>query len=322
MIDTLSAGLSVMARHVWLLILPIAIDLFLWLAPPLAIGKTLLQTALPPLNIQSLLAGSPDPEIATQAQTMYDGFSQQLALTNFWGWVVPSGLFLPSVMVGAGSTPTDVFWSLDTPLTFFSAFIGLTLLGVLANVSWLHAIAFAITQNAAMLKTSAILRSFLNVIGLGLLILLIVVGTIFAASLFLAVITLLLPGLGGILSTLILLFAVWWVVWIGVQLYFTIAALIMERQGVFAAPNASATLLRRHPDNPHWRSGYGFIFISVILSWGFAFIWQSLMPNPVGRLVGIVGNAALGTGITAAMMLFYYQRTHPIQSTKEQPITI
>ncbi len=322
MIDTLSAGLSVMARHVWLLILPIAIDLFLWLAPPLAIGKSLLQNILPPLDIRSLLVGSPDPEIAAQAQTMYDGFIQQLALTNFWGWMVPGGLFFPSVMVGAGSPPTDVFWALNTPLTFFSAFIGLTLLGVLVNVSWLHSIAYAITHNAAMLKTSAILRSFRNVIALGLLILLIAIGTLFAASLLLAVITLLLPGLGGVLSTLILLFAIWWIVWIGVQLYFTIAALIMEGQGVIAAPNASATLLRRHPDNPHWRSGYGFIFISVILSWGFAFIWQSLMPNPVGRLVGIIGNAALGTGITAAMMLFYYQRTNPIQPTKEQPVTI
>lgn len=320
MIDTLSAGLAVMARHAWLLILPIAFDLFLWLAPPLAIGQPLLQAAFPPLNLSSMLVGSPDPELAPQVQAMYDSLSQQIGQTNFWGWAVPTGLFFPSVMVGAATTPTDVFWSLDNPVAFFTAFIGLTLLGVLVNVSWLHTVAYTITHNPAMLKITTILRSFARVVGLGLLILLILLGAFVVAFLFTAVLALLIPGAAVTLLTFLLLFGMWWAVWIGVQLYFTIAALIIGRHGIVGAPNESAYLLRRHPDNRYWRSGYGFIFITVILSWGFAFIWQSLTGTPVGRLISIVGNAALGTGITAAMMLFYIQRTN--SQPKEQPVTI
>ncbi len=320
MIDTLSAGLALMARHAWLLILPIAFDLFLWLAPPLVIGESLRQAAFPPLNLSSMLVGSPDPDLATQTQALYDGLSQQISQINFWGWAVPSGLFFPSVMVGATVTPTDIFWSLDNPIGFFSAFIGLTLLGVLMNVSWLHTVAYAITNNRAMLKITAILRSFVKVVGLGLLILLILLGAMVVMSLFVAVIALLLPGAAVTVFTLLFLFGVWWAVWIGVQLYFTIAAMIIGEHGIVAAPNDSAHLLRRHPDNPHWRSGYGFIFITVILSWGFAFIWQSLTGTPAGRLISIIGNAALGTGITAAMMLFYVQRTN--SQPKEQPVTI
>jgi len=321
MIDTLSAGLSVMARHAWLLIIPIAFDLFLWLAPPLAIGSHFQQSIFPPLNIHSLLVGAPDPELATQLQSTYDGMALQISQTNFWGWTVPSGLFFPSVMVGVNQSGTDVFWALETPLTFFGAFLGLTLLGILMNVVWLHAVAYATTHNPAMLKVTAILQSFVRLVGLGVLILLILLGALVVTFLLVSVIALLVPGIAVAALTLLLLFAVWWAVWIGVQLYFTIASLVMGGQGIVAAPSASAFLLRRHPDNPHWRSGYGFIFLTVILSWGFAFIWQSLMATSMGRLVGIIGNAALGTGIAAAMMLFYSQRTTS-QPIKEQPVTI
>jgi hypothetical protein len=321
MIDTLSAGLSVMARHAWLLIIPIAFDLFLWLAPPLAIGGTLHEVTFPPLNIRSMLVGAPDPELATQLQSTYDGLALQISQTNFWGLAVPSGLFFPSVMVTVNQSGTDVFWALDTPLALVGAFVGLTLLGILMNVVWLHAVAYATTHNPAVLKVTAILQSFVRVLGLGVLILLILLGSLVVTFLFFSVMALLLPSLAVAVLTLVLLFGIWWAVWIGVQLYFTIASLVMGGQGIIDAPNASAFLLRRHPDNPHWRSGYGFIFITVILSWGFAFIWQSLMPTSIGRVVSIIGNAALGTGITAAMMLFYHQRTNT-QPTKEKPVTI
>lgn len=321
MIDTLSAGLSVMARHIWLLILPIAFDLFLWLAPPLAMGGGLHRIAFPPLNLNSILVGASDPEFATQLQATYDGLALQVSQTNFWSAAIPSGLFFPSVMVMVNQSGTDVFWALDTPIAFLSALVGLTLLGILVNVAWLHAVAYAATHNPALLKASAILQSFIRILGLGVLIALILLGAFVVTFLLFSVLAILVPGVAVALLTLILLFGVWWAVWIGVQLYFTIASFVLGGKGIIGAPNSSAFLLRRHPDNPHWRSGYGFIVITVILSWGFTFIWNSLMPNSIGRLVSIIGNAALGTGITAAMMLFYHQRTN-YQPTKEQPVTI
>jgi hypothetical protein len=321
MIDTLSAGLSVMVRHAWLLILPIAFDLFLWLAPPLAMGGALHKLAFPPINLNSVLVGAPDPELATQLQTTYDTLSTQISQTNFWGWAIPSGLFFPSVMVGVNQSGTDVFWALETPFAFFGAFVGLTLFGILVNVIWLHTVAYATTHNPALLRVTAILQSFIRLLGLGLLLLLILLGAFVVTFIFASVIALILPGAATVIATLIMLVGVWWAVWIGVQLYFTIASLVVGGKGIIGAPNSSLFLLRRHPDNPYWRSCYGFICITVILSWGFIFIWQSLMGNSIGRVVSIVGNAALGTGVTAAMMLFYHQRTAD-QPTEEKSVTI
>jgi hypothetical protein len=331
MIDTLSTGLGVMVRNSWLLVLPIAFDLFLWFAPPLIMGDALHQAVMPSLNFKTFLAGAPDPETVVQAQQMYDSMALQVAQTNFWSWGVPNWLFFPSAMVGTSIAPVvptadlgalaanDSAWVMNTPISFISMFVALSLLGVLVNVAWLHTVAFAITQNAAFLKVALILRSFLNVVALLVLALFIFIGLTLIASLFVAVLTLVLPG-GATIATLLLLAGAWWLVWIGVQLYFTIAALIVGRHGLVGAPNSSATLLRRHTDNPYWRSGYGFIAITFILTWGFAIIWHSLMVTPVGRMVSIVGNAALGTGIAAAMMLFYYQRIQP--QPKENPVAI
>jgi hypothetical protein len=42
-IDALMAGLTTVARRPWLIIVPVAIDLFLWLAPRLSINSLVLK---------------------------------------------------------------------------------------------------------------------------------------------------------------------------------------------------------------------------------------------------------------------------------------
>ena len=100
-----------------------------------------------------------------------------------------------------------------------------------------------------------------------------------------------------------ILTALWLIFWLWLHFYFTVAAIVEGAQGAIRAPLASLRLVRRH----FW-SAVGFILLCVLLNTGFQVVWSLMAGNAAGRLLGIAGNAALGTGLAAAMILFFRER--------------
>ncbi len=299
-----------MVRHPWLLLLPIVFDVLMWAVPPLTIGPILQREVFAPFNPQNIIASpAADPQMVAQLTELYQVLNQQLGTLNMWGWFVPTGLFWPSVMVGTAANVGGAVWAIEEPLAILGIFIGLTLFGILINVIWLHGVAFATTHHPPLLHASVILRSFLRVVGIAITLLLILLGGLFALSMVLSLITLLLPGVGPILATFLGLASLWLVFWVGVQLYVTAATVVVGNQGVLKAPVISASFIRFH----FW-SALGFILICTILTGGFGLIFNSLRSTPAGTLISIIGNAALGTGIATAMVVFFAQRALALES--------
>ena len=54
----------------------------------------------------------------------------------------------------------------------------------------------------------------------------------------------------------------------------------------------------------------GLLLLTTLILWGFGLIWQRLASTSLlGALVVIFGNAVLITGLTAARLIFYRERS-------------
>lgn len=314
-IDALSTGISVVILHPWLLFLPVLFDLFYWFGPPLLLSPELIAILVAPLNPQGanaeILATTPD--IATEFSVWYDTFQTVLSGINLWQFFVWSSLFWPTALVAqipdASAIPAmqEAGWTLTDFGEVGFWLVGLMVVGLFVNVFWLHSVAYAV-QGPGRITTFDMLfpqtaRHGLRLLIMALIVLAILVGGLFPVSFLLGLVMLLLPGVGACLYSIGFIGIMWLLFWLGIHLYFTVAAVVVINRTVLEAPRESIRVVRRF-----FRSTLAFILLTTVLSWGFQIIWNQLSTSDFGRVVSIIGNAALGTAIAAAMMIFFAQR--------------
>ena len=112
--------------------------------------------------------------------------------------------------------------------------------------------------------------------------------------------------LGGLLLLAGLLFAI-------VHLFFAIAAIFVSGAGPLGAIQRSVGLVRRHL----WPSVALMVLTWLILA-GMGRVWDLLasdLQSPYGVVLGILGNAYVASGLIAAGMVFYIQRSEPVSAS-------
>lgn len=308
-IDTLTAGIAVVQRHPWLFLLPILFDLFLWLTPPLGLDPALIMQLTAPLDPKGVNAALLTPEMVQELAALHEGIQAQAGRVNLWSYAASPFLFWPTVLAGqvqTGNHATTTVWYLDSLAAVAGVALGLMGAGLLGNVAWLHGVAHGVRGVGEPPNLNhflaALLRQSLRWVLLILSVAITFLTLLFPLSFVIALITLIAPGVGSLLSSVVVIGSLWALLWLCVHLYFTPAALVAG-QGLWQAPLLSVTLVRRF-----FMSSLGFIGLCTLLTWGFQLIWAALGSSAVGRVVGIVGNAALGSALTAAMFIFFMQR--------------
>lgn len=310
-IDTFTAGLSLVGRQPWLLLLPILLDLFFWIGPPIRLGPELAAALAAPFDPAQLAGMEESAELATQMKLVEESILSLAGGWNLWSLLVPPMLFLPTVLAGRSDVGVAGGLQLDGAGAVLAVALLLGLVGLWINVLWLTGVARTVGGDLSVSSPGGLVRRSLRLTGrllaIGLLLLALLIGMLIPLSLLLAVVTLLLPAVGQGLASLTALVSFWAVLWVAIHLYFTAAAVVLVNEGVIRAPWLSVTITRRF-----FSSAIGFILISTLLSTGFQFIWSALGSSAVGRAASIVGNAALGTAIALAMMIFVGQRAQQL----------
>ena len=302
-IDALSAGFELVLRRPWLLLVPLALDLFLWVGPQIQAKPVFEQMVRVLSAAAATQSGSPD------TQQAFDAFTQTLQVVgnhfNAFSFVALFGIGVPSI-VPLDLPPAD----LVKPIVLFSiqdetAFLGWTALFALAGIFigsiYLEWIARTVRQEGSRLNAFAprVLKSFASVLALAI--------TLGVASLFLIIpfglgavlISVLSPGLGVFFILMIWLL----LMWAGLYLAFAIPAIFVSGANVGQAILNSVTIFRYN----FWPA-MGLVFLIVLIQMGFSVIWQLLVDSTVGLIVDMVANAILGTALIAAGMLFYHDR--------------
>ncbi len=306
-----------MAQHPWLLLLPVLFDLFLWLGPRLALDPSLIRALTAPLDPQGANAAALPAALSTDLSLFYQALQGQLQGANLWSFVVLPLLFWPTLVtrdpvaaLGAGLHVMHLGAALLIVL-------GLSGLGLWLNMLWLQWVARSVEGRAwrddlARVPLRA-LRQALRFVAVLVLLLIAFMVVMLPLSFVVGLVTLIAPGIGAALGSFLTVGATWLTLWVGLHFYFTAGALVLDGAGILQALGNSGRIVRTF----FW-SAFGFIVLSTMLSAGFQLIWFQLSGTAAGRATSIVGNAALGTAIAAAMFVFYNDRIRFVRKSQAE----
>lgn len=309
-IDTLSAGYQAVNRRPGLIAIPLLLDLFLWLGPRLSIAPLVRHAlSLYDLLLQQALAGATlSAEQVSQLQVasaQVRQMAEQSATSfNLFSLLASGRLGVPSLLAGV-STKAG-FWSppvvtIDNGLAFLGLAIVLLLAGLLVGALYLGAITQGVRDDrfAPALLLRQVGRYWVQVVAYLTLLasLLFLLGAPFAFVLGMA--TLFSPLLGSFLLGLA------WVIgiWTAIYLFFALAAIFVSEVGPLQAIWHSFNVVRLNL----WAT-LGLIIVISVIGLGMPLLWEMFVGNPWGVLAGIAGNAYIGTGLSAASLIFYRHR--------------
>jgi hypothetical protein len=312
-IETLSAGYTAVNRQLWVLMLPILLDVFLWLGPHVSysplVGPVVTQAA--EWTRQVALGprrGPPNTELINGVDDSRQWLLAHADEVNGLDALAWGPLALPSL----ATLP-----STSDELAFVSGWWeGLTLLGACAGLSlllggWFYAGLAAASRGipgGPLAAGRGTPRAVVDVLGL--------VAVLIGAAVLLGLPVVLLIGftalvsppvaaLGGALVGGGVLFA-------AVHLFFAVDAIFVSNAGPLAAIQRSVGVVRRH-----LRASVVLILLTWLILAGMAQVWDILattLQAPYGVALGILGNAYIASGLIAAGMIFYTQRAEFLAS--------
>jgi len=313
-IDSLSFGFQLIAKRPWLLVLPVLLDLLLWLGPRISVGP-LVSRFLPLLEIP---AGMPE-DIGELVIVYRDMLEQMGEQWNLLGLLVRGAVSLPNFIVTQINPPSP--WGSPAALGLSSlggtlgwaalaALVG-TLLGGLYLVLIATQLRRLRPEDAPQADPMAVQGSFPRRVGLILLRLLLFSLLILAGLLVIILPISLLGGGLGLISPnfafsvmgLLSMLGGSLVLWIGFILYFAAEAIVLDEVRVVQAVWRSANVV--------WRNLWptlGLALLSYVIGAGFTLIWDRIGGTTWGAAISILGTAYVGAAISAAGLAFYADR--------------
>ena len=317
-IETLSAGYTAVNRQLWVLALPILLDVFLWLGPHVSysplVGPAVTQAADWTRQV-ALGPRRAAPQVDSEVLSSLDQSRQYLIAradeVNGLSALAWGPVALPSLGALGGPGEDLAFvtrWGDGVALLIACVGVSLLLGG------WFYgglAAASTGARGGPLAAGRTVPRAVLDVLGL--------VGVLLASALLLGLPLLLLISFTALVSPPVAVLATMLVaaalLWASVHLFFAIDAIFVSRAGPLTAIQRSVRVVRRNL----WPSVALMVLTWLILA-GMARVWDILASNlqsPYGVALGILGNAYIASGLIAAGMVFYTQRAgEPAEHTQ------
>lgn len=289
LVDTIGAGYRALHRRPLAIAIPVGLSAYLWFGPPLGLGPLADQLRGGLDELAGLLGG--ERELLVQGVLAGD-LRLALAWLNFvpvltpppapqgagWGAIAlagPAQLALALLLINLGALLASSYF--------------LTLLGEAVGGDVRHPLA---SLRRALSVAATIVRSLLALAGVGLVLAL----PFLAIS---AIVIAMLPGaaLAVLLGWYIALF------WAYIYTSFAPEAILLSRAGPLRAIYHSVHMVRRD-----LMGTLGLLLLSFVILNGLGVLWQRAAVTPLGVALAILGQAYIGSGLSAARLEFYRER--------------
>jgi hypothetical protein len=308
--NSVVAGFNTVAGNIQLILIPLALDLFLWFGPHLSI-KQLLQPLFEEWVNTVNLAGSQDMRIlAEQSRPVFQATIDHFNLFSVirtWPVGVPS-LVAPLGYAASplGAAPLSEITSLDSA---FLAWFAILLVGMALGALFFGSVAFYTADRPV---SASLHRAFWGISQTLALTALLVVALVLIAIPLSLVLT--------ILSLLNVAFAQFAVLLITFFLLWALLPLVFAPHGIFSYGfSAITSLLTSMRLVRRYLPGTGmFLVVLIVFSEGLNFIWQAAPENSWMLLVGIAGHAFINTALLAASFIYYQGGMRWMQENLQQ----
>lgn len=299
-IETMTTAFGTIIKRFWLLVIPVALDLFLWLGPKVSAAPLVSNFMV--MIQQGLASASATAQTSSAdlVSSLLPELQTALGSTNLLALLAWGRVGVPSISGLLPITPQDrLVLLISTPLQMLGIELAILALGLFLACILIGLISQAIKgEGLSLLK---VLRRapthwlYLVLLYVPLNILL-----------FLGI------GLGFLLGPLMFLL-LGGIIWISLYLFFIPQAVILSDASPLEALRNSFIVVRLN----FW-SSLGLVLLVYLISGGFGLIWSRLTFTPIGILGSILANAFVGTGLLAATCIFYRDRMIKWQQILQQ----
>jgi hypothetical protein len=287
---TIAAGFDVTAKHFWLILIPVLLDVFLWLGPRLSLRLLIArmaefwqqETAVTGLNVDLLLELAPRTNLFTSLSLPILG--------------------VPALMVGLTpeKTPLATTWiELDSAAGMVLLFILFTILGLVLTAVYMTLTSAVIRQQPLRQAFKRLGINWLKLVGLILLLFIFAVIVYFPV----VIIGMIAALISEALASIIILMGPVLVLWLAVYLFFTPHGIFVNGRSLLRAMLESLQMMRLHllPS---------ITLLLTILLIGRTVDWLLLLADDGSWLTGfsLIGHAFVSTALLAATFIFYRDR--------------
>jgi hypothetical protein len=322
-IASLQAGFSIVSGRIALIILPLLLDVFLWLGPRLSVGNWFDGALTSWVNFlrQNGLSARELAIYSDNAPVLVD-FSERL---NWLGWIRTPPIGIPALMVDFPipvpgfilslpqtlpvHTPLGVQPAIQLPslIQIMGSIVLLTLLGWLGGGLY-----FRIVAGATVGESEAgigLLRAFAQTI---LLSVIWVIGLVVIVSpiLFLVGLLAIINALLAEAAFFIIMFFLFWLV---VPMFFMPHGIFVRRQNAFLSILSSLRMSRFTLPTSSM-----FVLSFFLLSRGLSELWRVPSTDSWLMLIGIAGHAFISTALLSASFVYYRDMNHWLQTVYER----
>ena len=310
----LRAGFDTVSSHVWLILVPLLLDVLLWLGPRLSVGGFLDPFFRMVFNqARTTLTSSSDLQSFAAYQSTFSEILERFNLLSLLGRLQTFPVGISSLLARTMPVETPLGSQSVVQIGSLPGLFGLGL--VLTILGWVtgglyfrsvSGVALREASRATMIRPSwAIIQTLiLSVVWvIGLLMILI------PATFFLTFLTLLSP----LLASVVLLVGFFFSFWLIVPLFFTPHGIFVRRQNAFYSIFTSLRMARFTLPT----SGL-FVLCVFLLSTGMNYLWSVPTGNSWMLLVAIAGHAFISTALLAASFVYYRDMNVWLQRVFEQ----
>ncbi len=295
---TIATSFELVSRHLWLLILPITLDLSLWMGTRLG-AQVFLE--------EMIAFWQQDDSVLAVAEEVIEQFTLLVTRTNLFASLSVPIIGIPTLMTGitpeSTPLPTETI-ELGSMTDVALAIIGLTVVGLLLTAVYYTLIAYTIrshTENP--LPTHNLMEqmgvNWLKLLAFTLIILLF----LFILYIPLLLIATLFSFISPVLSAMVAVMAPFLLLSLLFQLIFAPYSIILHGRPLINAVMESSAVFRTNVMN-----SITFIFTIAFISYLMNIILTAIDDGGWMMTVGIVAHAYIGTALVTAVFIFYHDR--------------
>lgn len=304
---TILSGFNTVANNISLILLPVFVDLILWLGPKLKL-ETLLLPSVSNLTTSLLKLGSAD--IQDTIKSSQQMWTQILSQFNLGIAVRTFPVGVPSLVAREMivDSPLGKMWQYQAPTLGVAllVFLALVILGFFLGSIYFNSLARYTAKPVEKLNFKKLMFQYGESIVMALILLVIILILAIPILLVLSAISLISAGL----ADFVILMALFAMLWLILPLIFSPHGVYVINQKAFPSMMLSIRMVR------FFLPGTGmFIVTAALISEGLNMVWTLPEATSWLTLIGIAGHAFVVTALVAASFIYYREGLRWMQDT-------
>ncbi|MBI5962970.1 MAG: hypothetical protein HY863_05805 [Chloroflexi bacterium] len=301
-INSIKAGFDTIATHITTILLPLLLNLFLWLGPRLRLNVFL--DPIKDFAVQTWRSGGVPADDVQRVLTWYNDTIPNINL--FWllhtAPIGISSLLFPQV---TSSTPLgDPAILQVTALSLFGWVFLLTLIGWVGGGLYFRSVAWIAIEgkdDQRMSISRAVIQTML--VSIIWIILLLVIG--FPVFLVLGLVLQIIPFIGNLLVLVVSLVSMWVIV----PLFFWPHGVFLRKQNALTSIISSVQMTRFTLPTSSM-----FVLAAFLLTFGLNYLWTIPPEDSWMTFVGIFGHSFVATALLAGSFIYYRDMNNWLQT--------